>query len=431
MKLTSALPYSQKHLIAAPDSWSLPILYVLIGCSALYLLQRYVAFPFSAESRSFLYALVIFFAFAIERRLLSIPVLYWLLGAAVLGVGVHTWARYDFNLALHSTTRFANVMMLAPVASILFLHDRHMGWVFRIFLFVFILATASLLYQYGGGDMDTLVQGYVAIRADLIRHMTVVGEPNVGGMLAVVAFVIAMATIRQTIWAVLLAAMAIAFIGFSLSKAAILGLPIAMYVLLLTAQAHDRMKMLRKFVLALVLGALFMLLLGADDYLINSFRSIFGGIAREPSAFEDFQNRVEIERFSVFSGTPLEIVGHVLFGSSYGVAGSAAQEILGKDVGVVLPHNSYVEMFMVGGVTMLGLAIALIVRAFIRLVAVAAQPHCAIDRCALACLVLLSCWMLVYPVVYEPVLGTLLWTIVGYGNRVRQAATPGTGHIPV
>ncbi len=429
--MTSALPYSQKHQMTAPDSWSLPLLYVLIGCSALYLLQRYVAFPFSAESRSFLYALVIFFALAIERRLLSIPLLYWLLGAAVLGAGVHTWIRYDFHLALHSTTRFANVMMLAPVVSILFLHDRHMGWVFRIFLAVFLLALTSLLYQYSGGDMDTLVQGYVAIRADLIRHMTIVGEPNVGGMLAVIAFLIAMATIRQTVWAVLLAALAVAFIGFSLSKAAILGLPIAMYVLMLTAERGDRIKMLQKFAVAVVLGALFMLLIGADDYLVNSFRSIFGGIAREPSALQDFQNRVEIERFSMFSGTPFQILGHVLFGSSYGVAGSAAQEILGKDAGVVLPHNSYVEMFMVGGVTMLGLAIALIVRAFIKLVAVAAQPHCAIDRCALACLVLLSCWMLVYPVVYEPVLGTLLWTIVGYGNRVRQAVTPNAGHIPV
>jgi hypothetical protein len=385
------------------------------------LLQRYAAFPFSAESRTFLYALVIFFALVIERRMLSIPLLYWLLGAAVIGTGLHTWFRYDLHLALHSTARFSNVMMLAPVVSILFLNDRHLAWVFRIFMFVFLVAFASLLYQYGGGDMDTLVQGYVAIRADLIRHMTVVGEPNVGGMLAVIAFVIAMSIIRHTGWSVMLASLAIAFIFFSLSKAALLGLPVAMYALLLAIESPVRVKMLRKFAMALVLGSLLLVLIGADEYLLNSFRSIFGGIAREPSALEDLKNRMEIDRFSMFSGPPLQVLGQFLFGSSFGVAGSAAQEILGKDAGVVLPHNSYVELFMVGGATMLGLAIALVVRAFINLAAVAADPQSAIDRCALACLVLLSCWMLVYPVVYEPVLGTLLWTIVGYGNRVRYS----------
>jgi hypothetical protein len=42
------------------------------------------------------------------------------------------------------------------------------------------------------------------------------------------------------------------------------------------------------------------------------------------------------------------------------------------------------------------------------------------DRCALICLTMLTAWMLVYPVIYEPVTGSLLWLIVGYGNRQHQ-----------
>ena len=70
---------------------------------------------------------------------------------------------------------------------------------------------------------------------------------------------------------------------------------------------------------------------------------------------------------------------------------------------------------------MLSIVLFLMARAFRSLWRSGIMEERRIDRCSLICLIILSCWMLVYPVIYEPVTGCLFWIIVGYGNRIHTS----------
>lgn len=397
---------------------SLLLLYALATASALYLLQRYVPFPFSAESRFALFVLLMIVALGFKRKLFAIPLPFWGLGVAVGWTGLHTYILSDLHLALYSTARYANVMMLAPLAAVLLIRGEQLLKVFQIFLVIFLVALASLLFQHWGGQLDSLTLGYIAIRGDLVRHMTVVGEPNVGGMLAALAFVMGIMLPRRRGIAIALGAMAVAFIIFSLSKAAMLGLCVAGVAAGVVLRGDERRDAFLKATIAGFLGLLLLWVLGGDDYIRVAVESVMGGIRGEPSALEDLkarQSMFDSHAASGSSGMPASLT--YLLGASFVGVGSAALEIRGPNSSVVLPHNSYLEMFLTGGFLMLGIVLFLMARAY-RVLWRSTAPHDrSVDRCALICLTALSSWMLVFPVIYEPVTGCLFWIIVGYGNR--------------
>lgn len=397
------------------------LLFVVATVSALYMLQHYLRFPFAAEYRLMLYALLYIVALGLTRNLPDVSLAFWLLGVAVAWSGVHTYFLSDVELAIHATARFANVMMLAPIAAVLLLHSRQLHKVFHIFLAIFVLAMATLLYQYWGGHIDRLVRGYIAIRGDLVRHMTVVGEPNVGGMLASLVFVMGVALFRRRSIALLWATLAVTLVFFSLSKAAILGLTVGILAGSLLHDSHERVEYFFRIAVSGVIGLALLKIIGAEDYIRVAVESVLGSIRGEPSALEDFQYRQgSINWNAIFSQSGIPSWASYLFGASFKYVGSAALEIRGPDAGVVLPHNSYLELFFSGGMFLLGLVLFLMVRAGQALFSSRGTVNWLTDRCALICLTMLSVWMLVYPVIYEPVTGCLLWLIVGYGNRQRQ-----------
>jgi len=397
------------------------LLFVVATVSALYMLQHYMRFPFAAEYRLMLYALLCIVALGLMRNLPEVSLAFWLLGVAVAWSGVHTYFLSDVELAIHATARFANVMMLAPIAAVLLLHSRQFNKVFHIFLAIFVLAMATLLYQYWGGHIDRLVRGYIAIRGDLVRYMTVVGEPNVGGMLASLVFVMGVALFRRRSIALLWATLAFTLVFFSLSKAAILGLTVGILAGSLLHDSHERVEYFFRIAVSGVIGLALLKIIGAEDYIRVAVESVLGSIRGEPSAIEDFQYRQgSIDWNAIFSQSGIPSWASYLFGASFKYVGSAALEIRGPDAGVVLPHNSYLELFFSGGMFLLGLVLFLMVRAGQALFSSRGTVNWLTDRCALICLTMLSVWMLVYPVIYEPVTGCLLWLIVGYGNRQRQ-----------
>lgn len=396
------------------------LLRLTILVSALYLLQRYTAFPFSSGGRFlFIACTLAVTTLAGWRILLNIPIGLWILGLTVAWAGMNTYLSFGPALAIAATSRFANVMVIAPLAALLFVSRKSLNAIFLIYLVVFSAALLSLLYQFFGGSLQVLVQDYIAIRADLVRHMTIVGEPNVGGMIAVLGYIIGLTIPRNRYLSVALAGSAIAFVIMSLSKGAVLGICVASFALFVLAPPDKRVDVVARGVLSGLFGVVFVLLIGADAYLSAAVRSVFGQIKGEPSAVSDFANRqwgflLDLD----FLGAPIQSLLVVLFGSSFGVAGSAAQELLGYEAGVILPHNSYLEMLLTGGIAMLGCTIYLMGNAFRNFVFEMRISKSREDCCAVVCLVMLACWMLIYPVIYEPVTGALFWSLIGYGNRI-------------
>lgn len=385
-------------------------------------MQAYLLFPFSAASRLAFYGglFLLVIVFHKDYRQLSLAMLA-LLGSVTL-TAAHTVLVSGAEMAFHATGRFVNVMLLAPFVALLFTGERHMERVLWLFWAVFIGAFASLLIQYSGWQLDTLVGDYVAIRGDLIRHMTVVGEPNVGGMLAVIAFVSCVLLVKRRELAVPMGGLAVAFIFFSISKAAMLGMAVAIAASVVVLPRGELKEAILRAALAGLLGLLFLHLLGAGDYARVSLESVLGSIRGEPSAFKEFQSRQSrIDVLGLFNESLLPAPFNYLLGISFAEVGSAALEIRGPNSDVFLPHNSYLELLLTGGALMLSIVLFLMARAYRNLWRSKSQDERRIDRCVLICLAVLSCWMLVYPVIYEPVTGCLFWIIVGYGNRVHTS----------
>lgn len=403
------------------DVIALKVLYVLAAVSVLYRVQHYSVFPFAAEYRLMLYALLAMLVLGVRRKLVEAPLSFWALGMIVVWMGVHTYWLSSPGLALYTTARFSNVLALAPMAALLLLGSRQLKVVFHIFLVVFLLAMATLLFQFWGGGLDTLTQGYIAIRGDLIRHMTLVGEPNVGGMLASLVFVLSVTLLENRKFALLWGALAVAFIVFSLSKAAILGAGVGILASCMVYGSGERREVLVRVAVAGVLGLALLYVLGAGDYVRVGIDAVSGAVRGEPSAFEDLKSRqISIDIAAIMGGHfGFPVWLNYLLGASFFNVGSAALELRGHTAGVVLPHNSYLELFLTGGIAMLGLVLFLMARAGLRLYHARGTEEWPVDRCALICLIMLSAWMLVYPVIYEPVTGCLFWIIIGYGNRRR------------
>ena len=208
---------------------------------------------------------------------------------SVVWAGVHTYFLYGFEMAFKGTARFGNVMMLTPIAIVVLRSNAVLSPIFSILCLVCSFAWVSVIFQFFGGNLDVLILGYVAIRDNLIRHMTVVGEPNVGGMLAVVTFVIAMIIPMRAWVSFVIGAMACSLLFFSLSKAAFLSLPIAILLMAGFSRKQERAAVLTRICKAVVLRMSFMILIGAQEYCLSALRSVLGYVNGEPSALEDFK----------------------------------------------------------------------------------------------------------------------------------------------
>lgn len=404
---------------------ALAVLFSLVALILYYRMQAYLMVPFSALSRLALYGALFVLVVVLLKGYQQLPIGMLALLGSVLLTAAQTALLAGTDIAFHATARFINVMMLVPFAALLFTGERHMERVFWLFWAVFLCALASLLIQFWGWPLDTLVNGYIAIRGDLIRHLTLVGEPNVGGMLAVIAYTSCIMLARRRSLAVLMGALAVAFVTLSISKAAMLGLGVALVACFCVVNVEDRKEAVLRATLAGLAGLLFIWLIGAGDYVRVSLESLVGAVRGEPSAYEAFQYRQSrFDTLAVFDGSLLPAPLNYVFGASFAEVGSAAQEVQGPGSEVFLPHNSYLELLLTGGVFMLSIVLLLMARTYSTLWRSRLPRENRVDRCVLVCFVVLTCWMLIYPVIYEPVTGCLFWIIVGYGNRVQNGSKP-------
>ena len=62
------------------------------------------------------------------------------------------------------------------------------------------LGAISGVYQFMGGDLSALTGGYVTSRGEAMRFMTLLGEPNVGGMASSIILLAAVYIVRNQIW---------------------------------------------------------------------------------------------------------------------------------------------------------------------------------------------------------------------------------------
>jgi hypothetical protein len=400
----------------APAGWSVGT--ILLAAVFVSIMAFYLRVPGLREA---LFIVAVVYAFWITKHRLSratLPLLAYI--ALSLIVGLHTYLLFGPQMATAGTIRFVAAALLAPLAAVLVKEDKEVRLLLFVWSGIIVIGAATAVYQYLGGDL-TWALGPHMVRGGVLRIRTSLGEVNVGGMAAPALVIIAISIVRSGIVKIGLISVAAAHVAFSLSKAGVIGLGIALFVLgaMNRNVVRHPAALFRSALSALVVAgvgiALVVYFVGVDE-LSHRLRILDAVLAASDRGAPTFGGDV-YQRTVTFAaqGTRMALeqgtmpVLNVLLGTSYGVAGSAAVELrFGR---AVLPHNSFVEAFLVGGVLLVSVFLALLARVGYRYWVLRESGSEA--KVLFACMIVLVAYMPAYPVIYQPVLGGLFWVIVG------------------
>ncbi len=380
---------------------------------------------------AYLYIRIIFF-YKLKIPYASLLVIAYL--AYSIFIFFHTMMIYDMTLALQGFMRFVNVALLAPLATTIIANKKQLQFIINLWCIVFFIGFITAFYQLIGGDLSWLLGDYIAVRGGLVRAKTLLGEPNIGAMASIFIISYAFYGALKSFWRTLLVVISSLFIIISLSKAAIAGLIVFVCLSLLINykaigyyKTKNVIKLMQLIIIFTFIIITLVFLLPEVNIIIDRYFNVaisaFTGTGEiqgtTKGIWHDLINRAYfypqryIENALSRSDTPLL---HLIIGNSFGAAGSVAR---GLDIeGAVLPHNSYLEIVLVGGLFMLIIFLFFIKTAYKRLMLIRKQD---IGLSFLVFwLILFVIFMISYPIIYEPFLGALFWIVVGvaFNNRL-------------
>lgn len=410
------------------DIYLFYILFALILLYKVQLLSPLMVAVFKIRYVLYIYLylrIAIFYKWELNtKKLLVLIFLYF-----TIFIAIHTYFLYGKDVAIAGLTRFINVALLAPLASVLFENLKQFQKFINLWLFVIVIGGLTLIYQLLGGDLSWLVESYIASRGILLRFNTLLGGPNTGGMASAITYIIALLIIRPLAVKIVLLTVALILLIFSLSKAAIAGwiIATAIIVCLKVGKRSNIFKINRtkfqKMTTIMIVTLLFIFCITTysspiREYIVKyatiALLAFTGGDTGDPtsqSVLEDLSMRMismtqkgislAMEQSSFY---PLNF----LVGSSFGIAGSAAFQLKAD---VILPHNTFSEIYLVGGILLLFIFGLILVKTWSRLWLLNKVND--YYKALLIVFLTIVAYMPSYPIIYEPILGSLFWLIVG------------------
>jgi hypothetical protein len=419
-KILSSRPIEAKEF---GDELNFFAFVLLFGLCLLFELQMLFPIVASLHLRQVLIVLlfiVLFVRAGTWRRAATASLLVFL--GLCVAVGAATALRFGPSLAIAGLTRFVNVAVVAVFAAQLITTTARLRLLIVMWFVVVLGGLSTALYQLGGGDMPWLVGDYYSGRADLLRYKTILGDPNVGGMSAAITLVGGLLLARPLWLKLVIAALSLMLIVLSLSKAALV---LAVVGLVMAAVIEGprlaRLRANRPWVAAMAVLVILGAALAAafvpalSRYETISIAALAGaqdpagqsvGYAVADRAFFRVEQGLEL-----LAGMPPSVFLNYVLGGSYGLAGSVAVSARGEPP-AFLPHNGYLEIFLVGGLVLLTSFLAAVIRGARNLLALRRSdlPEVRFLIIALAMLLIILGG---YPIMYEPILGSLFWLIIG------------------
>lgn len=351
-------------------------------------------------------------------------------------IAIHTWYVTNLSVSQAGFSRFVHIALLAPLVALIVTRKSEVHSLIYTWMAVVLMGALTLFVQLLEFDMNWMLGDYVAVRGDLSRYKTLLGEPNVGGLAGVIFFIF-------SLWFIKNRSIKIAFIGisvflviFSLSKSALILFIFSIFIMFLASLwrwlSFRDLRAVSNALIGLAWAVIWFLIISlsnlGSNYISAATQATSGSDWEQHSAIADLGARVyqptilkrmmftehvwdeKPDGLVVGANNHVGFINLIAFGGSFAAAGSAAVEL--GVAGAVAPHNGYLELFMVGGVLFLGvfvLIMSLSVTSFIKrfiskesVLGVLCFP-----------LIILGGYMLGYPNFYEPISGTILWLAIG------------------
>lgn len=335
-------------------------------------------------------------------------------------------------MAISGFMRFVNVALLAPLAAIMITHKQQLKIFIKIWLAVAYLGAISGIYQFMGGDLFAITEGYKHFRGESIRYMTLLGEPNIGGMASPIVLLAAVYVLRNPIWKIITAVVSIVLLFLSVSKAGLAGITLAIFLIVYYEYKKTGHLIGKKLVrnmmysISLIcLGVVIFLIISINnpvimekiqEYSRTAITAVIGGGDRvdiSPSLVDDLLTRVftmTLDGIEIAKRESSFYPFNAMFGSSFGIAGTAAEELRGQD-SVITPHNGFSEIYFVGGILMLFLFLVILFFVFRRLWWLAKGDN--LFTALLAIFIICVAFTISYPIMSNIFAGSLFWIAIG------------------
>jgi hypothetical protein len=407
--------------------WEILLFFALLIFVLLYQLQLVAHWIADFKIRELLYTylylhLLLFYRPRFTTRVTPLLSLLLFFFGYSLFIAIHTYLVYGQTLAIQGFLRFVNVALLAPIAAILFRNMRQVKIFLIAWSIVVTIGAFTALYQFLGGDLSWLVQEFLATRGGLIRFNTILGEANVGGMAACILWIVAMVLIANWPLRIIFCISSIVLLILSVSKAALGGFILSSTLLLIDRPKPLLLKTaLERMVIVGMMLLIFVSLLLKYESTLQERLGLYAVTALKSfsSSNEDSYGVVAdlSDRLMGRTMQGIELAKHesdiyllnVLSGSSFGIAGSVAEEMRGMNA--ILPHNSLAEIYFVGGLFQLGIFLTII---FMTCRVLTRRRKFDKIHQTLFIGYLMSIALLpTYPIIYEPIMGTFFWLTVG------------------
>ena len=411
------------------DRW---LFYALFATLSLFQLQVAVPLLAALPIREVLYVHLYARLFVCYRPLNSRNRVLLLFLACAAIIGILTFLLYGSNLGYRGFARFVNCALIAPLAAEILTRERDFRICFWIWICIAFAGCVTLAMQFFGAAIPWLTLVHQSSRGGMTRYMTLLGEPNIGSMAAVLLLIAMTELARGWLLRCAMAACALVFLTLSLSKAGLIGAAIAACMLLIRGRSAIK-GLIAPIIIIVSIFVVFdagLLSLGGTniaqiDTYVDVAKANFVGDADQMPGSVGFIDDLQFRVFEKpLNSTTLERDERlpqwfaVLFGGTYGLAGSVAtaeRGLVGMDN---LPHNSFLELYLVGGAVFLLVFLVLLVRTGRSLHRYAAN-HDGLAATVWPAFIVLCAYMFSYPVIYAPVLATWFWLTVGLSLNTR------------
>lgn len=354
-------------------------------------------------------------------------------------IAIHTWYVTNSVVAVAGFTRFIHVALLAPLVALIVFRESQVRSLIYTWMAVVLLGAITVFAQLLEFDLKWLLGDYRTWRGGVLRYKSLLGEPNVGGLAGVIFFILSISYINNRIVKMICVGIAVFLVVFSLSKSALILFIGSGFIFILVASwkwfSFRDLIFVREIFVSLLSTLVWFIFINSfplgGKYISVGVLALFGADEESPSALLDLTNRMQ---FEFYGPVKVDIMGftsynffkadeespsilleaggfiHLLFGQSFARAGSAATDLGIQDA--FLPHNMYLELFMVGGLLLLGIFSAMLcIGGYVlgkRLLFQKTNSGMLIIP-----LLIVVLYMLGYPNVYEPISGTILWLALG------------------
>lgn len=403
------------------------LFYSLFFFVLLYQLQKIFHWIADYKVRELLYIALYFRVLLCYRTRINLHILliYVFLSYSAF-VSFHTFLIYGRELALHGLFRFINVALLAPLAAVFINDYRKLRLCLYLWMAVVVLGSLTLIYQVLGGDIPWLArEDYLVLREGKVRFMTLLGEPNVGGRSSAILIALSVMFFRSKLIRFVALFLAFVLLVLSLSRAGLAGFLLSIPLVFIAKRKSFTINRAVTAVFTSIAFALVLAILLTANPLASEVLGEYG-----TTFIDSFIGQQDVWDSAIGKDLQWRLYDNVLdglefakdrsdlyflnflCGSSFGIAGSAAEELLGATYALV-PHNSIAEVYFVGGIIHLLLFFAIIL---ITLMRFWNQRHWdETQQTLLVSFLMILANVPTYPLITQPVLGGLFWLMVGIG----------------